>query len=138
MTQEVGENLPVGNINFLEQLRLHLDVYRNHFELFVKAMGLYFAALGAIGGLMYRDGVSRSSQVAFSALIVSGSIIFLDGCIVSLRWVRDLEVSVRGAEMQLGIKPFPFSGANGVIGVMMVVCVIFALFGVVNLAILAK
>jgi hypothetical protein len=126
------------NENLLEQVKLHLDVYKTHFDLFVKAMALYFAALGAVAGFIYGKDANQASQ-ALSIVIVIGSLAFLAGCVASYGWVKQVEESVRKAEDWLKIHPFPFSGAKGVITAMGVACAVFAvlaalkLFGVLKL-----
>jgi len=138
MAQDVAQELQSDTRNLLEQLKLHLDVYKTHFDIFVKGTALYFAALGAIAGFMYRDGATQASQVALSSLVIGGSLTYLAGCVVSLRWVFELERSVREAEKRLGISPFPFSGAKGVIGMVSFACILFVLFGIVTLRIAVK
>jgi hypothetical protein len=113
------------NDNLLEQVKMHLDVYKTHFDLFVKAMALYFAALGAVAGFMYGKDASQASQ-ALAIVIVIGSLAFLVGCAASYSWVEQVEQSVRKAEKWLDIHPFPFSGAKGVIAAMGIACAVFA------------
>lgn len=122
-----------AHANTLEQLKLHLDIYKTHFDMFLKGTALYFAALGAIAGFLYRDGASRQSQIALSCVVVGGSITFLVACVAARAWVRELALSVRKAEEKLAMDPFPFSGAIGVIGAMIAGCALFIVFGVVSL-----
>jgi hypothetical protein len=120
------------NDNLLEQMRLHLDAYKTHFDLFVKAMALYFAALGAVAGFMYGKDANQASQ-ALSIVIVIGSLAFLAGCVASYGWVEQVEQSVRKAEDWLKIYPFPFAGAKGVISAMGVACAVFAVLAALKL-----
>jgi hypothetical protein len=133
MGEDSGRNSVDSSERAFRQLKMYIDVYKYHFDLFLKGVVLYLATVGAIAGFIYRSGASVESQVVLSAIVSIGSIIAMFGCYVSRKWVIALEEAVNNLAEQAGAERFPFSGAKGVLVVIIGTSVLFAVAGVVNL-----
>lgn len=119
----------------LEYLKLLLDIYKHHFDLFLKAMLLYLAAVGAIASFIF-SGASNSAAIVRLTLafgIPCGSIIALVGCLVSNRWIMRVEKICNDLTDKLEVPLFPFSGARQVVRTMIAAIVAIAIAGVVNM-----
>jgi len=95
----------------MTQWKTALEVYRHHFDLFLKAVALYFAIVGALAGFIYRDNMPLASQKSLSILISLLSIVSILGCWLSRRYVKALQTLVDTIARELHIKDFPFTGA---------------------------
>jgi hypothetical protein len=100
----------------MAQWQTALEVYKHHFDLFIKAVALYFTIIGAAAGFMYRDNIPVTSQRALSILIGLLSAVAMLGCWVSYRYVKRLQEFVSAITSELQLKEFPFTGALAVTG----------------------
>jgi hypothetical protein len=116
----------------LKQLSLFLDIYKQHFELFIKSAVVYLAVLGATAGYVFRDGAGRGSQVALSVFIVLLSGLAIFACEVSGRWVRDLEAVADKIADSIQVERFPFSGAKMAIRAVEGLCLLVLLGAALN------
>src|SRR2546425_12803203 len=94
------------------QLTMYMDLYKHHFDLFVKAVVIYFAAMGAIAGYVFNDSLSSGTRVAVSSVAGIVSLLALVACVCSRRWVTTVEQHVTMMCRQLNLVPFPFSGSR--------------------------
>jgi hypothetical protein len=115
------------------QLSSYLDVYKHHFDLFVKGVFGYFVVVGALTNFAFDEGQPVRRGVLFALTISIASVIAFFSCVISREWVKDLERAVRRITDALSGEPFPFSGAKGILGIMMVISVIFCIGGFVEL-----
>jgi len=98
------------------QWQVALAVYQHHFDLFLKAVFLYFAIVGALAGFIYKGNLPIASQKTLSVLIGLLSIVAMLGCWMSRQWVKKLRVLVDTVARELHIQEFPFNGALSVAG----------------------
>jgi hypothetical protein len=104
----------------------------------VKGFALYVAVLGALSGFIFRTGTAYEDKLALLTAEVIGSLAALFGTIVSRRWVIDLEATMTKITSDLGLAPFPFSGAKNIALVAMVVVILFTLGGALVLYLYLK
>ena len=93
-------------------LAMFIDVYKHHFDLFVKTVFLYFAAMGTAAGYVFRTSATPESKMAVCGVAAAVSIVAVVTCIVCQKWVLRLENTVTAMCIQLALLPFPFSGAK--------------------------
>ena len=93
-------------------LAMFIDVYKHHFDLFVKTVFLYFAAMGTAAGYVFRTSATLESKMAVCGVAAAVSIVAVVTCIVCQKWVLRLENTVTAMCIQLALLPFPFSGAK--------------------------
>ena len=108
-----------------KQLSLYLEIYKHHFDLFVKGTVVYLALLGAIAGYIFRAEATLASQAALSLFATAISTLAFVGCLVSGRWVAELEAVIGRIAHSLRVEPFPFSGARMVVRVVEAMCALF-------------
>ncbi|HZF08423.1 MAG TPA: hypothetical protein VFE33_06490 [Thermoanaerobaculia bacterium] len=115
MSEKAQAPLPQRQ-ELMAQWQTAMEVYKHHFDLFLKAVALYFAIVGAVAGFMYRDSFPLSSQRALSVLIAFLSVVTMMGCWMSFRYVKRLRDLVSALASDLRLKDFPFTGALSVSG----------------------
>lgn len=111
MPDSSNADMSMGNSDLMTQWKTALEVYRHHFDLFLKAVALYFAIVGALAGFIYRDNMPLASQKSLSILISLLSVVSLLGCWLSRRYVKTLQALVGSLARELHIQDFPFTGA---------------------------
>ena len=97
-------------------LTLHLDAFNYRYDLFVKAVGLYGAIVGAVVGYITQD-VGSSTKVGLSAFVAGSSVAALYACFVCWRWVRIVEKNVEILSRQAGVLLPPLYDARMVQGI---------------------
>jgi hypothetical protein len=115
----------------LTQYQALLEVYKQHFDLFLKGVTVYLAAMSAIAGFAIAKETSANIKLLLSALIPCGSLIAFFGFLISRRWVAHLQKSLESIEAELRIQPFPFSGPKGIILTMILAALAFFIAGCV-------
>src|SRR5260221_4426827 len=105
-----------------KQFLAYLEVYKHHYDLFVKATAVYLAALGARAVYIYGKDSHGSTRVAVAVVCLLVSLGGIGSCQACRKWCRDLEQRMRELTDALGTTPFPFSGAYGIIRVVEVLC----------------
>lgn len=74
----------------LDELKLYLDAYKHHFEIFIKGALIYFGIIGAISSYLFREGINDLTKCALALFIIVISLITALGCWTSLKWLRRL------------------------------------------------
>jgi hypothetical protein len=108
------------------QLDRYLDMYRFGYELFVKAMFFYFAAVGAVGSYVFRADSSRSQQYWFLIIVICTSLAASVGCSITLKWWNSIAGAVDRSCSQLGVETIPIRGGKFLIINVIVDCYLIA------------
>ena len=98
-----------------EQFAIYIEVYKQHFDLFVRGSGLYVVAVGILAGILFRDVTANSTRSLLSFGIAAFSFAALFGCIVSWVWVRQLQKNIDHYTSIIQAESFPLGGAKGII-----------------------
>jgi hypothetical protein len=98
----------------LSQLKTWLDVYKHHFDLYVKGVAFYLAAAGALSGLIFREGATMAARRTLAIVLTIFCIGAVVGSFLSWRFVARLREDTDAIAAALGIRPFPFSGARSI------------------------
>jgi hypothetical protein len=114
-----------------KQLELYLDIYKHHFDIYLKAVALYLAVLGATLAYLFRAETKDADRAILALFIVFLSVGAVAGSLFSRRWVVDVQRIHHGISSHLGYPPFPFTGA------IRVVTLITSLCGLVGVAAVA-
>src|ERR1035441_1669360 len=93
-------------------MQMYLDVYKHHFDLFVKAVFLYFATMGATAGYVFAGSTTRGAKIAVLLVGAALSLVAECACVVSRRWVVAVDRRVAKFAEELGVESFPFNGAR--------------------------
>jgi hypothetical protein len=127
----VSQQSEPENLQAPSQLLKYLDLYQQHFDLFVKGSALYYAVVGGVAGYAFSANATPRQRLALIAIVVLGSAVALLGFRACYRWTRDLGAQVHLLEAQLGVVRFPFHGATGVIQAMSLGVAVILLGGIV-------
>lgn len=122
-----------ANEVLLTQYKSFLDVYKHHFDLFLKGVAVYLVAMSTIAGFAFGKEASENARFILSLLIPCGSVIAFFGFLKCRRWVFDLQKSLESIETELKIQSFPFSGPKSVIFTMLIVSAVLMAAGFINL-----
>ena len=131
MAEEEASNTKVpDDASLREQHGQLLEVYRTHFELFVKAFVLYLATVSVISGFILEKELEIVTEVVLGLLITIGSAVTICACLVCRGWTLKTRETMNEIADNLGWKPFSFSGATGMIWVVISVGGIFYYVGI--------
>lgn len=78
-----------------EQMVLFVDLYKHHFDLFVKGFVVHLAIIGSGAGLAFSDKLDPFIRRWLLILVVALSVVSVVAWIVSLRWAYRFAQSVR-------------------------------------------
>jgi hypothetical protein len=108
-----------------EVLKAYLEVYRNHFDLFVKGAAGYILSVGFVAGVVFGGSADRQIKATLVTAVCGGSVIAIIGAIISLVWVVRLEREADRISNALGVGCFPFIGAKLMTLLLAVLAVMF-------------
>ena len=103
----------IANGDLLKDLlKTYLDIYKHHFELFVKAGAGYLASVAFITGIIFSTTAEKQTKSVLCISLCGGSILAVFGAFFSRYWVLCLEKEVRKLSSDLKVGAFPFIGAK--------------------------
>jgi hypothetical protein len=102
------------------QLNMYMDLYKHHYELYIKGMVIWLAVIGALAGYIFRPDIDMSTKCALSVFISVCSINAFFGGVLSKRWVNRTEEALAEIWAGLGIKPYRFTHVKGIILIMQI------------------
>lgn len=100
-----------------------MQMYQHHYELFLKALFFYFAAVGAIGSYVFRPEASAEQQRWFLVTVICTSVASLVGCWISLRWWFAIKGATDRLCAHLELEPLPLFASKYLIALFAVDCV---------------
>jgi hypothetical protein len=112
----MSEPKPTARDALLEQWKTVMEIYRHHWDLFLKAVVLYFAILGGLAGFLFRESTAPAAQRGLSLLAAALSVITFIGCLMARAYVRRLQSFSDDLAQLLEMPKFPLSGALAVTG----------------------
>lgn len=121
-----------------EYLRLLVETYRHHFDLFMKSWILYFAVIGGVGGYLGQSGLRAEVRMLASAVMVVASLVGVQRCQPIYDWVVDLESTLRTLTTELALPPISLSGARSAVRTVQYGCITMAIVGSALVAITAS
>ncbi len=83
-------------------LNASLEVYKHHFDLFLKFNALYLAAVGAMAGYMFTPPATPSVRQSLAFMIAVASVVGFFGNAVARFWLRDLKKTCTHALLSIG------------------------------------
>lgn len=125
---------PTENIDKIDiaksELQIYVDLYKDHFTLWLKGYAVYLAILGALVGIFFKKETTTTVKYVLCVVFVSVSISSGIACSMALKWLNSVKNRIAEVSDILRIKPFPIFGAVGIGWVATVVCVIFSMIGI--------
>lgn len=105
--------------NIERHLDRYLSVYQHHYELFIRGMFFYFAAIGAVASYVFRPEASTEQQRYFMLVVIFTSSMTIIGCVVSLCWWSAINRRVAQMCEQLSIPSVPLFAPKYIVSLVM-------------------
>ncbi len=103
-----------------ELLKLYVDVYKHHFDLWLKGYVIYLAVVGSAAGLIFRADASPDVRRFLMLFVVTVSAVSLVAWFVGLKWAKTFSAALeRIAPVNsppLALKAFRMCIALGLVG----------------------
>jgi hypothetical protein len=126
----VQTSVPAEQYKLLEgQLGRLLDLYKHHFDLFLKGTGGYIAVLGFVGSAIFREPADGGSRKKMWLIMALASSVGVAGCLIARIWVRSIRGKLDELSGELQVPTPPLHAAEGIVAVTLVLCSIFLLCG---------
>lgn len=113
------------------EIKIYVDLYKDHFNLWLKGYAVYLAILGALGTIFFKTGTTTTVKYALCFISIIVSITSGLACTIALKWLVRVRSRIEEVSKILGIEPFPVFGAIGVGLVATVACIIFCFAGII-------
>jgi len=117
-----------------EQMVLFVDLYKHHFDLFVKGFVVHLAIIGSGAGLAFSDKLDPFTRRWLLILVVALSIVSVVAWIVSLRWAYRFAQQFEDLCDRIGMERLPTFGVKAIIALATTGSLFFAVVGIVLLA----
>lgn len=95
-----------------ELLKLYVDLYKHHFDLFLKGYAVYLAIIATAAGFVFRDGTEPLTRTALVLLVAIVSIAAVVAWSTSFFWARAFGFQVQNLCRELGIPLMPMFGVK--------------------------
>ncbi|MCL4501003.1 MAG: hypothetical protein M1438_03995 [Deltaproteobacteria bacterium] len=117
----------------IKHLDMYMDIYKHHFNLFLKGVTIYLVSIGVIAGYIFKGDINIHTQAILSSLFIIESIGAFLCCVFSFRWINTVDKIVRRIILQLNVSvsSFPFGGVKGVILTTAMVAIVSSVAGVI-------
>jgi hypothetical protein len=113
-----------------EQLKLYLELYKHHSDLFLKGMALYLAIAGTLGGFYFSDRVNMQTKRYIAFGVTVGSVVAFAGCIISHRWLKAIDSHMAHLSSLCGFEQIPLFGPKGILVIMLLISLLLVIGGV--------
>jgi len=118
------------------QLSIYIDLYKHHYDLFLKAAGIYLAVVSVLASYIFRADVNFATKCALSIIVSIAAIIGFFGGKLYIEWLTSTEKSVSDISNKLGIVPIVFIQTKKMIAIEQVVSALLLLGSLLNIIIL--
>jgi hypothetical protein len=107
-----------------------IEIYKQHFDLYVKGVAGYLVVLGFIGGIVTKPETVREDRIALSLLVSLASVFGIIGSVISLRWVRTMKEKLQRLSAFLDLEDPLLSSAGHLVTSMIGLCLVLLAGGV--------
>lgn len=112
MTQARTDDSTESRVTDLERAKQYIDVYKHHWDMYVKGNVFLYAIIGALTGYTFRDGASTVERMALSVLVAFAAAIGIFASRRGRAWLRDFKHQIHAIEARLGEERFPLAGVD--------------------------
>jgi hypothetical protein len=102
------------------QLDRYLAMYQHHYELTVKGMFFYLAAIGAIGSYIFRADALVLHQRYFMLAMIYLSCAGIVTCIIALRWWAAMRSAIDCLCRSLNLDYMPLTAPKYILGLVII------------------
>lgn len=99
--------LPAADERQEHHLDRLLDLYKDHYSLFIKGAIVYLAASGVIAGYTFGPASHHEQHRYFALVMIAASLMWVAASAISLRWWYDAAHTIDDVCMALGITSYP-------------------------------
>lgn len=111
------------------QITIYVDLYKSHFDFFIKGVIVYLAMVGAIAGYIFRSDITASTRYSLGALASLLSLIAFFATQTSIDWQKDTEKRIAVVSNELGIDPISFTHSKRALMIVEAMCVFLFISG---------
>jgi hypothetical protein len=120
---------------FKMQMSVYIDLYKHHFDLFLKAAVIYLAVVSGLTAFSFRVD-NFSARCALSIMVSIATIIGFLGGKLYKEWLTSTERALSNISDKLGIAPLEFTQTKKMITIEQAVSVLLLFGSVLNTIIL--
>jgi hypothetical protein len=117
--------------NVFEYLKLNVELYKHHTDLFLKGFALYLAVVGTLSGLLFSDRVDNQAQHYLAVTIAVGSILAFIGCFVSYKQISVMDSQMTKLCCKLTLEPIPLTGPKRILVIKLFISGFFVVAGAI-------
>ena len=112
----VGGSKPDATLTVvLEQLKLYFDLYKHHWDLYLKAHVLFYAVVGALGGYLSKAEVTSHERTLLTSAMAVGACVACIASAIGLQWLKTIQFIVQSLEARLGALHYSFEAARRIL-----------------------
>ena len=128
---------PAPCIDPLENFRILADIYKHHWDLFLKGFALYLVACSVIAGYTVSQNIDPWQRVSAGAAISVASLFSFWGVNVSQRWLTTVVTKLVSLASESKVETFEFDGPIRILDIMRLITIVFFISGLTFVAYLA-
>ena len=98
-----------------ELLKLYVDLYKHHFDLFLKGYAVYLAIVATVAGFVFRGEIEPVTRAALLLLVALVSIAAVIAWSTAFFWARAFGSQVQSLCRELGIPSMPMFGVKAIL-----------------------
>lgn len=110
-----------------EQLKLYLELYKHHSDLFLKGMALYLAIAGTLSGFYFSDRVNMQTKRYIAFGVTVGSVVAFAGCLISHKWLKAIDAHMAHLSSLSGFEQIPLFGPKGILVIMLLISLLLVI-----------
>jgi hypothetical protein len=129
---EQSDIQPSQRIDLLKaQMLTHVDLYKTHFELFLKGTALYLGLVGAVVGFALKSKPDGKTLCGLSILLALGSIIGIVGGAISKEWIRKTKQILSDVCKELQLACVPLESAERIVTLEQSISILLLIVGLI-------
>lgn len=74
-----------------DAFKVFIDIYKHHFDLWLKAYLAYLAIIGVVAGILFRPETPSDSRQFLVLFVVTVSLLSVIAWVIGLAWIRQFE-----------------------------------------------
>jgi hypothetical protein len=131
MSEKSPKNEVDSAQNVFEYLKLNVELYKHHTDLFLKGFALYLAVVGTLSGLLFSDRVNNQTRKYLAVIVTVGSVLAFVGCLISYKQIKVMDLHMTNLCSQLALEPIPLLGPKRILIIKLVISGLFVIAGVI-------
>jgi hypothetical protein len=126
---DAGARELIDNYRFV--LTMYIELYKHHFDLWLKAQALYVAIEGTAAGLIFRTELAIRARMAICLFACICSVFAVLGGIITRRWLFGMEGAISRASALLGLEALSLKLAKQTVAFAQAMASVFFICGLI-------